>query len=86
MDLQNPKAGCMKNAFYDALDAIYVSCIHNSNSTFYVLKILHPRPVMTCAIVCSLAIALSTILCMCTLHEQRWVEPRLNGDHDSALL
>ena len=39
----------------DALDTIYVSYIHNSNSTFYVLKILHPRLVMTCTIVCSLA-------------------------------
>ena len=32
----NLKAGCKENAFYDALDAIYVSCIHNSNSNFYV--------------------------------------------------
>ena len=30
---------------YDALDAIYVSCIHKSNSTFYVLKFFYPRPV-----------------------------------------
>ena len=33
----NLKAGCKENTFYDALDAIYVSCIHNSNSKFFTL-------------------------------------------------
>ena len=30
----NLKARCKENAFCDALDAIYMSCIHNSNSNF----------------------------------------------------
>ena len=43
-----------ENTFYDALDAIYVICIHNSNSNF-LYKIYHPRPVMACTIVHALS-------------------------------
>ena len=31
----NLKAGCKKDAVYDAFDAIYMSCIHNRSSNFF---------------------------------------------------